>query len=49
MRPEHTTDRDERDLCWMRIRFKYLFPTWYCSMREGWRDYYRIPPEVASP
>lgn len=51
MRPEHTSGRDERDHCWMRITYQDLMATWYCRLRwqGSWRCEYRIPPEVARP
>ena len=51
MRPEHTEDRDERDLCWMRISYKYLMVTWYSLFRKqgSWFTEYRVPPEVGRP
>lgn len=50
MRPEHTEDRDERDLCWMRITYYDLMVGWYNLLRRqaSWFNEYRIPPEVGS-
>jgi len=51
MRAEHTEDRDERDLCWMRINYRYLMVTWYnCFRKQGsWFTEYRVPPEIGQP
>lgn len=51
MRPEHTTGREERDHCWMRITYQDLMTTWYNQFRVqgSWGTEYRVPPEVARP
>lgn len=51
MRAEHTEDRDERELCWMRIGYTSLMCTWYSLFRVqgSWGTEYRVPPEVGRP
>lgn len=51
MRPEHTEDRDDKDLCWMRINYQYLMVTWYQLFRKqgSWFTEYRVPPEIGQP
>lgn len=33
MRPEHTSGRDEKDHCWMRITYQDLMAAWYNQFR----------------